>query len=182
MALVFRVNGGGGGASLPNVTITDELDSINPPNGWIVGLDSSLYMRNGTNRDGVGFGLDWDSDGEIITVHNSYTQNILSTTTTLSSGAEKLIFSSTITLKEPDGTATVYGGGTISNVKGFVMLSVGSLTDAQVVAALNNESGISGVQSDQVMHEGDGWWIFNPYHNPGIDDFAIVYLLSSQVS
>ena len=181
MALVFKVNGGGS-ASLPNVTITDELDSINPPNAWLVGLDSALYMRNGTNRDGVGFGLDWDSDGEIITVHNSYTQNILSTTTTLSSGAEKLIFSSTITLKEPDGTATVYGGGTISNVKGFVMLSVGSLTDAQVVAALNNESGISGVQSDQVMREGDGWWIFNPYHNPGIDDFAIVYLLSSQVS
>lgn len=179
MALVFKVNGG---ASLPNVTITDELDSINPPNAWIVGLDSALYMRNGTLRDGVGFDLTWDSSGEINNFWNSYKNSLTLTKTTLDSGAEKLIFSSTITLKEPDGTPTYSGGGTISNVKGFVMLSVGSLTDAQVVAALNNESGISGVQSDQVMHEGDGWWIFNPYHNPGIDDFAIVYLLSSQVS
>ena len=112
MALVFKVNGG---ASLPNVTITDELDSINPPNAWIVGLDSSLYMRNGTWRDGVGFSLDWDSDGEINQFMNSYTQNVLSTATTLSSGAEKIIFSSTITLKEPDGTVAWSGGGTISN-------------------------------------------------------------------
>ena len=73
--------------------------------------------------------------------------------------------------------------GTVSNVKGFVMLPVGSLTDAEVVSILNNESGISCVQSSQVMHDGDGWWSWShPVHDPEIDNFAIVYLLSSQVS
>ena len=178
MALVFRVSGGGGGASLPNVTITDELDAVDPPNSYITGLNQSgqLYNYPTTN----GFQLVWDSSGEITTIHASNNSTSTPSTTTLSSGAEKVLYASTTaTLKVP----SAFGGGTVSNVKGFVLVSVGSLTDAQVAAALNNESGISGVQSSQVMHDGDGWWSWShPVHDPGIDNFAIVYLLSSQVS
>jgi len=175
MALVFRVNGGGGGgASLPNVTITDEWDSVNPPNGYIYSHD---YTTSGR-----GWQVVWDSNGEVDDVYgSSFNLDSSATATTLSSGAEKVIYSSiTAKLNIPSGQ----GGGTVTGVKGFVFLSVGSLTDTQVAAALNNESGISGVQASQVMHEGDGWfnWAHPTIHNPNISNFAVVYLLSSQVS
>lgn len=173
--LVFRVKNAPD--SLPSVNIVDELDSVNPPNAYLVGLNASNAY---SVPNGAGFQIVWDSDGEISTVHISNNSTTSFTATTLSSGAEKIINASTLTVKQPASK----GGSTVSNVKGFVMLSVGSLTDAEVVSILNNESGISGVQAAQVMHEDDGWWIWsNPtFHNPGIDNFAIVYLLSSQVS
>ena len=170
--LVFRVKNAPD--SLPSVDIVSYWDNINPPNGYIYSHD---YMTNAR-----GWQVVWDSNGEVDDVYGSYFNlDSSATATTLSSGAEKVIYSSiTATLNIPSGQ----GGGTVTGVKGFVFLSVGSLTDSEVVSILNEETGISGVQASQVMHEGDGWfnWAHPTLHNPNIPDFAVVYLLSSQVS
>ena len=103
MALVFRVVNPT--PSLPNVTITDELDSVNPPNAYLVGLNASNAH---SVPNGAGFQIVWDSDGEISTVHISNNSTTSFTATTLSSGAEKIINASTLTIKQPASKGGLY--------------------------------------------------------------------------